>query len=192
MFGGARATCDTRDPKRRETGSMDEKRKLYVGMDVHKDTVMVAVLPEGAPEPTVVKRLPNEASRLRRWLARVSRGGRDPGLLRGERGGLRAGAGDAELGAPVRDRGAVADSPAPGGSPQARPEGRDGAGAAVPGGGVGGGAGSDGTRGAGAGPGALPGGVSAGDPEVASLHPEVPGAAGPGCTARGRTGRAST
>ena len=42
---------------------MDEKRKLYVGMDVHKDTVMVAVLPEGAPEPTMVKRLPNEAAR---------------------------------------------------------------------------------------------------------------------------------
>ena len=54
---------------------MDEKSKVYVGMDVHKDTVMLAVLPEGAPEPTVVKRLPNESTRLKRWLARVSRQG---------------------------------------------------------------------------------------------------------------------
>ncbi|WP_420441999.1 IS110 family transposase [Candidatus Palauibacter sp.] len=54
---------------------MDERSKVYVGMDVHKDTVMVAVLPEGAPEPTVVKRLPNEPRRLKRWLARVSRQG---------------------------------------------------------------------------------------------------------------------
>ena len=54
---------------------MDEKSKVYVGMDVHKDTVMVAVLPEGAPEPTVVKRLPNEPRRLKRWLARISRQG---------------------------------------------------------------------------------------------------------------------
>ena len=54
---------------------MDEKSKVYVGMDVHKDTVMVAVLPEGAPEPTVVKRLPNELTRLKRWLARISRQG---------------------------------------------------------------------------------------------------------------------
>ncbi|WP_423925341.1 IS110 family transposase [Candidatus Palauibacter sp.] len=54
---------------------MEKKSKLYVGMDVHKDTVMVALLPAEAPEPTVVKRLPNEASKIRRWLGRISREG---------------------------------------------------------------------------------------------------------------------
>lgn len=51
------------------------KIKIYVGMDVHKDSVMVAVLPEGAREPTVVKRLPNEDRRLRRFLERIGRDG---------------------------------------------------------------------------------------------------------------------
>ena len=36
---------------------MKNETKVYVGMDVHKDTVMIAVLPEGVREPTVVKRL---------------------------------------------------------------------------------------------------------------------------------------
>ena len=49
--------------------------KLYVGMDVHKDSVMVAVLPAGAAEPTVVKRLPNEVRKLRRFFERLSRQG---------------------------------------------------------------------------------------------------------------------
>ena len=40
---------------------------------------MVAVLPEGAPEPTVVKRLPNDAARLKRWLAPRGRGRFGPG-----------------------------------------------------------------------------------------------------------------
>ena len=54
---------------------MSEKTKIYVGMDVHKDSVMVAVLPEAAPEPTVVKRLPNDLRKLRRFFDRVARDG---------------------------------------------------------------------------------------------------------------------
>ena len=42
---------------------MQKKTKVYVGMDVHKDTVMIAVLAEGAREPTVVKRLSSVVSR---------------------------------------------------------------------------------------------------------------------------------
>jgi len=49
--------------------------KIHVGMDVHKDTVMVAVLPEDADTPTVVKQLPNEERALRRFLARVGEEG---------------------------------------------------------------------------------------------------------------------
>lgn len=48
---------------------------LYVGIDVHKETVTVAVLPEGAEEPTVVKTLPNRSRRLRRFFDRLVRDG---------------------------------------------------------------------------------------------------------------------
>lgn len=49
--------------------------KIYVGMDVHKDLVVVAVLPEDAQEPTLEKRLPNDERKLRRFFARVARDG---------------------------------------------------------------------------------------------------------------------
>jgi transposase len=49
--------------------------KIHVGMDVHKDTVMIAVLPESAEKPTVVKQLPNDERALRRFLARTARDG---------------------------------------------------------------------------------------------------------------------
>jgi len=48
---------------------------LYVGMDVHKDSVMVAVLPAGAKEPTEVERLPNAPKRLQRFFARLAKAG---------------------------------------------------------------------------------------------------------------------
>jgi transposase len=49
--------------------------KIHVGMDVHTDTVMVAVLPESAEKPTIVKQLPNDERALRRFLARVAKDG---------------------------------------------------------------------------------------------------------------------
>ena len=49
--------------------------KIYVGMDVHKDTVMIAVLPESADRPTLVKQLPNDERTLRRALARIAKDG---------------------------------------------------------------------------------------------------------------------
>jgi transposase len=48
---------------------------VYVGMDVHKDSVMVAVLPAQAPQPIAVDRLPNDLSVLRRFFARLVRDG---------------------------------------------------------------------------------------------------------------------
>ena len=51
----------------------NQKTKVYVGMDVHKDTVMVAVLPAGAREPTVVKRLSHDPRGVRRLLDRLAR-----------------------------------------------------------------------------------------------------------------------
>jgi transposase len=44
-------------------------------MDVHKDTVMVAVYVDGAPEPEVVQALPNESRKLKRFFQRWSRRG---------------------------------------------------------------------------------------------------------------------
>lgn len=42
--------------------------KLFIGVDVHKDSVMVAVLPSDAKDPTRFDRLPNDAPRLRRYF----------------------------------------------------------------------------------------------------------------------------
>jgi transposase len=55
--------------------SVSASSKIHVGMDVHKDTVMIAVLPEDADEPTIVKQLPNDEAKLRRFLARVAEDG---------------------------------------------------------------------------------------------------------------------
>lgn len=51
------------------------ENKIYVAMDVHKDSVMAAVLPEASPEPTVVKRLPNDGRKLRRFFDRLAEDG---------------------------------------------------------------------------------------------------------------------
>ena len=52
---------------------MKKETKVYVGMDVHKDSVMMAVLPEGAREPTLVKRLSHDPRGIRRLLDRLAR-----------------------------------------------------------------------------------------------------------------------
>lgn len=55
--------------------SVSASPKIHVGMDVHKDTVMLAVLPKDADTPTIVKQLPNDEAKLRRFLARVAEDG---------------------------------------------------------------------------------------------------------------------
>ena len=52
---------------------MMKKTKVLVGMDVHKGSVMIAVLPEGVREPTLVKRLSHDPRGLRRLLSRLAR-----------------------------------------------------------------------------------------------------------------------
>ena len=52
---------------------MKNETKVYVGMDVHKDSVMIAVLPEGEREPTLVKRLSHDPRGIRRLLDRLAR-----------------------------------------------------------------------------------------------------------------------
>jgi transposase len=48
---------------------------IYLGLDVHKDSITIAVLPEGAKTPTRVDRLVNDLPKLKRWLERVARDG---------------------------------------------------------------------------------------------------------------------
>lgn len=43
---------------------------IYLGLDVHKDSITIAVLPAGAPAPTRVERLPNDLAKLRRFCER--------------------------------------------------------------------------------------------------------------------------
>jgi transposase len=48
---------------------------LYLGLDVHKVSVTVAVLPESAAVPTQVDKLPNDLKALRRYFARLAERG---------------------------------------------------------------------------------------------------------------------
>ena len=48
---------------------------LFVGMDVHQDTVTVSVLPEGAEECEEPQTLPHDLGRLRKYFARLSKRG---------------------------------------------------------------------------------------------------------------------
>lgn len=48
---------------------------IYLGMDVHKDSITIAVLPTLAKTATRVDRLPNDGAKLKRYLERVAREG---------------------------------------------------------------------------------------------------------------------
>src|SRR6476620_8803556 len=78
----ARAICDRsalaclrHTTKRASPMSMSSHLILYVGLDVHKETVVIAVLPAGAEKPTRVDRVPNDPKVLRRFFARLAEEG---------------------------------------------------------------------------------------------------------------------
>jgi hypothetical protein len=48
---------------------------IYVGMDVHKDSITIAVLPTAAKNPTRLERIPNDLPKLKRFLDRLARDG---------------------------------------------------------------------------------------------------------------------
>ena len=48
---------------------------IYLGMDVHKDSITIAVLPAGAKTPTRLERLPNDLAKVKKWIDRVARDG---------------------------------------------------------------------------------------------------------------------
>jgi hypothetical protein len=47
------------------SGAAAPSPTIYLGMDVHKDSITVAVLPEGSPAPTRVDRLSADYGKLR-------------------------------------------------------------------------------------------------------------------------------
>ena len=48
---------------------------IYLGLDVHKDSITIAVLPEGAKVPTRLDKLPNDLPKLKKWIDRAARDG---------------------------------------------------------------------------------------------------------------------
>ncbi len=48
---------------------------IYLGLDVHKDSITIAVLPEHAKNAARVDRLSNDLPKLKRWLDRAARDG---------------------------------------------------------------------------------------------------------------------
>ena len=48
---------------------------IYLGLDVHKDSVTIAVLPAGASAPTRIDKYPNDFAKLRRVFERLAKDG---------------------------------------------------------------------------------------------------------------------
>ena len=48
---------------------------IYLGMDVHKESITIAVLPADAKTPTRLDRLPNDLPKLKKWIGRLAREG---------------------------------------------------------------------------------------------------------------------
>ena len=48
---------------------------IYLGMDVHKDSITIAVLPQSAKTPTRLEKLANALPKLKKWIERVAREG---------------------------------------------------------------------------------------------------------------------
>lgn len=48
---------------------------LYLGLDVHKDSVTVAVFGAGDREPQLLEKLPYDLHKIHRFLQRLSRNG---------------------------------------------------------------------------------------------------------------------
>jgi transposase len=48
---------------------------IYLGMDVHKESITIAVLPAAAKTPTRIEKVPNDLPTLRKWITRIARDG---------------------------------------------------------------------------------------------------------------------
>ncbi|HEV2644365.1 MAG TPA: transposase [Candidatus Elarobacter sp.] len=87
MTGVARATCDgplSQFPSGDQPMSSESapesalaavRSMIYLGMDGHKDSIPIAVLPAAAKTPTRLDRLASDLPKLKRWTDRVARDG---------------------------------------------------------------------------------------------------------------------
>jgi transposase len=57
------------------TATVAARSIIYLGMDGHKDSITIAVLPAGAKSATRVDRLPYDLVKLKRYLERAARDG---------------------------------------------------------------------------------------------------------------------
>lgn len=57
------------------TGPVAARSIIYLGLDMHKDSITLAVLPLDAKTPTRLERLANDLPKLEKWLDRVARDG---------------------------------------------------------------------------------------------------------------------
>ena len=48
---------------------------IYLGMDVHKDAITIAVLPALAITTTRLEKLTNDLPKLKKWIERIARDG---------------------------------------------------------------------------------------------------------------------
>ena len=48
---------------------------IYLGMDVHKDSITIAVLPQSPKTPTRLEKLANDLPKLKKWIERIARDG---------------------------------------------------------------------------------------------------------------------
>ena len=56
-------------------GAVAPRSIIYLGMDVHKDSITIAVLPAAAKAPTRLEKLANDVPLLKKWLAKLTRDG---------------------------------------------------------------------------------------------------------------------
>ncbi len=59
----------------KSTSAVAARSIIYLGMDVHKESITIAVLPVEAKTPTRLDRLPNDLPKLKKWLERVANEG---------------------------------------------------------------------------------------------------------------------
>lgn len=151
---------------------------IYLGMDVHKDSITIAVLPASAKTPTRMDRLPNDLPKLKKWIERVAREGEIHACYEASGAGY-------VLHRALAVWGYTCDVIAPSLIPKRsgvhrKHDKRGGrrSGAAVSGRRARRGTHPERGRRAGARCRAVPGDLPARDPQVAALHPQVPRAAG--------------
>ena len=148
---------------------------IYLGMDVHKDSITIAVLPAGAKSADARRSARRTTSRsCKRYLERWRTDGEVRACYEASGAGYVLHRALARVGLCVRRDRAVADSEAARRAAEARQVRRERTRAAVSRGRADGGADPERGRGARARCRAVPRDVSARDPQVAALHPQVP------------------